>query len=107
MQAQNASISNFKKKRQKPAQKPDGQTHSTVTNSEEKESKEAANENQHAPERGRAGKRQVFPVKNERYEAYNDEHRKFQEKWMDEFLFVLHGMKKVKDVHASFRSSQY
>lgn len=86
------------KKGQKRAQKPDGQTHSVVTNSgvdEENEFEKAANKNQHKAA-GEGTSRQTTgvtpPSKKRKIRSIQDEHRKFQDKWTDKFLFVLHGM---------------
>ena len=82
--------------------------HSIVMNTEEKESEEAANKNQHeGAGEGRSRQTPGVPSKKWKVRGIQDEHRKFQEKGIDTFLFLLHGMRKVKDMHASFRSSQY
>uniref|UniRef100_A0A3Q3X6Y0 IRG-type G domain-containing protein n=1 Tax=Mola mola TaxID=94237 RepID=A0A3Q3X6Y0_MOLML len=58
-----------------------------------RESEEAANGNQHE-DAGEGTSRQAAAVqsKKRKVRGIQDEHRKYQEKWTDKFLFVLHGM---------------
>lgn len=79
----------YKKKGQKRAQKPDGQTHSVVTNSgvdEENESEEAANKNQHKDTGEGTSEKTAgvtLPSKKRKIRSIKDEHRKFHDKWTD------------------------
>ena len=78
------------KKGQKPAQTP--------------------NENQHE-DAGEGTSRQTsdVPSKKRKVRSLQDEHRKFQGKWTDKFLFILHGMNPLclicKQTRACFKRS--
>ncbi len=94
------------KKGQKTADKPDGQTHRAVKNREEKESEE----NQHEDaEEGTSSQTAGVQSKKRKVRSIQDEHRKFQDKWTDEFLFVLHSMNPLcllcKETRACFKRS--
>lgn len=76
----------------KQSRKPDGQKQSGVTNEENEDSEHAATENQYEDAgEGTSGQTAGVPSKKRKIRAIQDEHRKFQEKWTDEFVFVLHG----------------
>lgn len=84
-----------------------------MTNSgvdEENESEEAANKNQHE-DTGEGTSRQTagvtLPNKKRKIRSIQGEHRKFQDKWTDKFLFVLHSMNPLclicKQTRAGFK----
>ncbi len=76
----------------KQSHAPSGQQQSNVTVSNEgtKDSEHATTANRQEDD-GDGVCGESTPAKKRKVRALQDEHRKFQEKWTDEFLFVLHG----------------
>ncbi len=76
----------------KQSHAPSGQQQSNVTVSNEgtKDSEHATTANRQEDDGDRVCGEST-PAKKRKVRALQDEHRKFQEKWTDEFLFVLHG----------------
>ncbi len=76
----------------KQSHAPSGQQQSNVTVSNEgtKDSEHTTTANRQEDD-GDGVCGESTPAKKRKVRALQDEHRKFQEKWTDEFLFVLHG----------------
>lgn len=76
----------FKQSRETSGQK---QSNVTVTNEETKDSEHATTANRQDDGDEVCG--ESTPAKKRKVRVIQDEHRKFQQKWTEEFLFVLHG----------------
>ena len=95
------------KKGQKRTQKPDEQTDSVASGVDEGNKSEDKNQQEDIGEG--TGRETAGVIKKRKIRSIQDEHRKFQEKWTDEFLFVLHGMNPLclicKQTRAGFKRS--
>ena len=95
------------KKGQKRTQKPDEQTDSVASGVDEGNKSEDKNQQEDIGEG--TGRETAGVSKKLKIRSIQDEHRKFQEKWTDKFLFVLHGMNPLclicKQTCAGFKRS--
>ncbi|MEQ2297922.1 hypothetical protein AMECASPLE_039670 [Ameca splendens] len=94
----------------KKGHKTDGESHSVVKNTEDNDSEDEEDEIQHEDDAGEGTSRQVhIHNKKRKVRRIQDEHRKCQDKWTDEFLFVLHGKNPLglicKQTRAGFKRS--